>query len=123
MSEMIRVIARIEVIDGRSCVLWVLEADLEYGAPTFTIEDLLPKISELIASVSEAELTSGTIGRVFTSGLIDDARRFVEWRRESEAKLLAERIPERLPAVLLAAEQVGQSLAAYGAASAMGGTQ
>ena len=118
-----RIIARLELVDGRECVLWVIESDLEYGAPTFRTEDLLPKISELIFSIAEAEFKSGTIGRVFTSGLIDGERRFIEWRREGEEKLRAERKPERLPAVLLAAEQVGESLAAYGSASAVGGTQ
>ena len=118
-----RIIARHELINGAECIVWVIEADLEYGAPTFSTEDLLPKISELLKSIAEAEQRCGMVGRVFTSGLIDGSRRFIEWRRESDDRLTAERKPETLPSALLAAEQIGESLAAYGAHAYASGAQ
>lgn len=118
-----RIIARHELIEGSECIVWVLEADLEYGAPTFSTEDLLPKISELLTSIAEAEQRSGMVGRVFTSGLINGKRRFIEWRRESDDRLTAERKPETMPSALLAAEQLGESLAVYGARVISSGVQ
>jgi len=106
-----RIIARHELIDGAECIVWVIKADLEYGAPTFSTEDLLPKISELLNSIAEAEQRCAHSADLRHAGIslsraagstADETARIAGHSAEMSERIYDERLERTAPIAALA---------------------
>ena len=112
-----RLVVRQEVLNGKPAVLFIVEYDWELGSPECSADELLTAVGQVVA---HADGLPNIACRVFTSVLLNGRRNFVEWSPLADGRLVGRREPDELPASLLTAELLNQSLLTYGAHNQLG---